>query len=102
MLQAVSIAGGLSLGKAGGEVSQANPSNMLQSAPHSLTTHDRHGATLGKTWCRSRDKLTGEKGEMLISIQGNLQFPGLWEDHKSKVLEGSRMTQGEGSENQAA
>lgn len=32
---------------------------------------------------------------------GNLQFLGLWKEDKKEVLEESKMTQGDGSENEA-
>ena len=54
-----------------------------------------------KTWCKPRDKLTCERRQKLVSIQANLQFLGLWKDHKNEVLEESKMTQGDGSENEA-
>lgn len=44
-----------------------------------------------------------KKGERLLSIQANLQdlFSGLWEDDENEVLEESKMTPGEGTENEA-
>lgn len=68
VLQTVGIAGGPRSRESWG---RGCPKLTYPTCSHlspTLTARGCHGAVFGKTWRSSRDKLTGEKGEQIISI----------------------------------